>query len=95
LPHPHTLVEWRIRDIERAQAAGREVVAGDVRWLVSELRRARAALTEIVALSSDAAEGADRAVGDAGGTEVNARIQIAAVRALELYEINPEAGRSA
>ena len=98
MPHPHTLVEWRIRDIERAQAAGREVVANDVRWLVSELRRARAALTEIVALSSDASpgdDGAERPVLGASGADVNARIQIAAVRALELYEISPEAGASA
>ena len=97
LPHPHTLVEWRIRDIERAQAAGREVVAGDVRWLVSELRRARAALTEIAALSSDAApgEGAESAAADSSRADVHARIQMAAVRALELYAISPDEERSA
>ena len=92
LPHPHTLVEWRIRDIERAQAAGREVVAGDVRWLVSELRRAREALTEIVALSSDAAaseSSSEREAGDAGRADVHARIQMISVRALELYTISP------
>jgi hypothetical protein len=90
LPHPHTLVEWRIRDIERAQAAGREAVAGDVRWLVSELRRARAALTEIVALSSDAAVdgSSERIASDAGRADVYARIQMISVRALELYTIS-------
>jgi hypothetical protein len=92
LPHPHTLVEWRMRDIERHygsrhygsrhdnsrhEGASHEAVAADVRWLVSEVRRAREALTEIVALAQD---------GDPA--DVGARVQMTAVRALEFYEIS-------
>jgi hypothetical protein len=77
LPHPHTLVEWRMRDIEREYGSRREAVAADVRWLISEVRRAREALTEIVALAQEG-ESAD----------ATGRIQMLAVRALEYYDIS-------
>lgn len=79
MPHPHTLAEWRMRDIEREHGASHEAVAADVRWLVAELRRARSALTEIIALAQD---------GDVA--EVAARIKLVAVRSLEFYEIDAE-----
>lgn len=84
LPHPHTLVEWRIGDIERQHGASREAIAADVRWLAAELRRARAALTEIVAL-----------VQDAEPVEAVARIKLIGVRALEFYDISEEPGAKA
>jgi hypothetical protein len=77
LPHPHTLVEWRMRDVEREYGSSHEAVAADVRWLIAEVRRAREALTEIVALAQD---------GDPADTV--ARIQMVGVRALEFYEIS-------
>jgi hypothetical protein len=80
LPHPHTLAEWRMRDIEREHGANHEAVAADVRWLIAELRRARAALTEIIALAQDG-ESVDAA----------ARIKLTAVRSLEFYEIDAAA----
>lgn len=55
LPTRHTLVEWRMRDIERANDAGLKVTAADVRWLLSEVRQAREALRSVVALSHDVA----------------------------------------
>src|SRR5688572_33260685 len=79
LPHPLVAVEWRVRDIERSHAAGRDAVAADVRWLIAELRRARTALTDIAALAEDA-----------GDSEVARRLRFTANRALELYPIDAE-----
>jgi hypothetical protein len=76
LPHPSVLVEWRMRDIERARADGSAEVASDVRWLIAELRRARTALSEIASL-----------VQDDGDAESARRVRVIAGRALALYEV--------
>jgi hypothetical protein len=54
LAERRTLVEWRLRDIERAVGAGIKPASVDVRWLVAELRGARKALAEVLALAHDA-----------------------------------------
>jgi len=59
LPPRDTLVEWRLRAIERAYLPGEGATAQDVAWLAFELRRARQALTQILALSQEF--GQDRA----------------------------------
>jgi hypothetical protein len=76
LPHPYVLVEWRVRDIEKARAGGSDATASDIRWLIAELRRARTALTQIASLGEDA-----------GDSEMARRIRFTANQALELYEI--------
>lgn len=76
LPHPYVLVEWRVRDIEKARAGGSDAVASDIRWLIAELRRARGALTQIASLGADA-----------GDSELARRIRFTTNQALELYEI--------
>lgn len=78
LPHPSVLVEWRVRDIERARAAGSHEAANDIRWLIAELRRARAALTEIASLAEEA-----------GDSETARRLRLTAGRALDLFERVP------
>ncbi|MEY4549188.1 MAG: hypothetical protein RL685_5383 [Pseudomonadota bacterium] len=78
LPHPSVLVEWRIRDIERARAGGSDEAANDLRWLIAELRRARTALTEIASLAEDA-----------GDSEIARRLRVTAGQALELFEVSP------
>ena len=78
LPHPSVLVEWRMRDIERARGGGDGAVASDVRWLLAELRRARTALTEIVSLAEDA-----------GDSEIARRLRVTAGRALGLVATPP------
>jgi hypothetical protein len=78
LPHPSVLVEWRIRDIERAHSDAHEEAATDLRWLIAELRRARTALTEIVTLAEDA-----------GDSDVARRLRVTAGQALELFEVTP------
>ena len=78
LPHPSVLVEWRMRDIERARAAGTDPAASDIRWLIAELRRARTALTEITSLAEDA-----------GDSETARRLRVTAGQALELFEVQP------
>ncbi|MEY2929330.1 MAG: hypothetical protein RL033_79 [Pseudomonadota bacterium] len=78
LPHPSVLVEWRIRDIERARAGGSDAAASDLRWLIAELRRARTALTEITSLAEDA-----------GDSEISRRLRVTAGQALELFEVLP------
>ena len=78
LPHPSVLVEWRIRDIERARAGGSDEAATDLRWLIAELRRARTALTEIASLAEDA-----------GDSETARRLRVTAGQALELFEVQP------
>src|SRR5262245_54986388 len=78
LPHPSVLVEWRMRDIERARASGSDDAASDIRWLIAELRRARTALTEIASLAEDAGE-----------SETARRLRVTAGQALELFEVQP------
>jgi hypothetical protein len=78
LPHPSVLVEWRVRDIERARATSGDAASSDIRWLIAELRRARTALTEIVSLAEDA-----------GDSETARRLRFTAGQALELFELQP------
>jgi hypothetical protein len=78
LPHPSVLVEWRMRDIERARGAANDDAASDIRWLIAELRRARTALTEIQSLAEDA-----------GDSETARRLRVTAGQALELFEVRP------
>jgi hypothetical protein len=78
LPHPSVLVEWRMRDIERARGAGNDDAASDIRWLIAELRRARTALTEIQSLAEDA-----------GDSETARRLRVTAGQALELFDVHP------
>jgi hypothetical protein len=78
LPHPNVLVEWRMRDIERARSGSNDAAASDICWLIAELRRARTALTEIASLAEDAGE-----------SEIAQRIRVTAGEALELFEIEP------
>jgi hypothetical protein len=73
LPHPSVLVEWRIRDIERARTAESGAAANDIRWLIAELRRVRTALTELVSLAEDA-----------GDSETARRMRMTAGKALGL-----------
>jgi hypothetical protein len=54
LPEKRALVEWRLRDIERAIGAGIPPASIDVRWMISELRASRKALTEVIAFAHDA-----------------------------------------
>jgi hypothetical protein len=78
LPHPSVLVEWRMRDIERARGAGNGDAASDIRWLIAELRRARTALTEIQSLAEDA-----------GDSETARQLRVTAGQALELFDVQP------
>lgn len=78
LPHPSVLVEWRVRDIERASGAGSDDAASDIRWLIAELRRARTALTEIATLAEDL-----------GDSEIARQLRVTAGQALELFEVRP------
>jgi hypothetical protein len=78
LPHASVLVEWRMRDIERARGADTDDAASDIRWLIAELRRARTALTEIQSLAEDAGE-----------SETARRLRVTAGQALELFEVHP------
>jgi hypothetical protein len=71
------LVEWRMRDIERALHAQRAPQIEDACWLAAELRAARTALTEIIALAHDV--DVDESIG--------LRIRFLANRALGLYEV--------
>ena len=70
-----TLVEWRLRAIERAQDGRGDDLAMDVRWLAFEVRRARDALTEIIAL-----------IDDLDDTPLRARVLFVANGALDLYQ---------
>jgi hypothetical protein len=83
LPHPSVLVEWRVRDIERARAAGSDAAASDIRWLIAELRRARTALTEIASLAEDA-----------GDSETAQQLRVTVGQALELFEVSPASAGS-
>jgi hypothetical protein len=83
LPHPSVLVEWRMRDIERARAGGSTEGANDIRWLITELRRARTAPTEIASLAEDA-----------GDSETARRVRRIAGRALALFDAARAASRT-
>jgi len=72
LPSKSTLVEWRARDIERANASE------DVAWLIAELRNARGALNEIIALAHDVDD----------DHEIGRRIRFVANRALGTYAVS-------
>jgi len=78
LATPATLIEWRVREIEREVGARNDVTALDVRWLVFELRRARDALTELLALADDLDE-----------TPARTRMMFIANGALDLYQATP------
>lgn len=54
MPEKRALVEWRLRDIERAIGSGLKPAPVDIHWMISELRASRKALTEVVALAHDA-----------------------------------------
>lgn len=84
LPSRNVLVEWRLRDIERALTSGLNPAAVDVRWLLAEVRAARGALTEIVALAHDVDD----------GDAIAMRIRFVSNRALGLYETT-RVGRTA
>jgi hypothetical protein len=69
-----TLVEWRLRALERSHDDRPDETSADIRWLIFELRRAREALTDLVSLADD--------VDDVG---LRTRVRFIANRALELY----------
>ena len=75
LATPATLIEWRVREIERDLGARNDETSMDVRWLVFELRRARDALTELLALADDLGE-----------TPIRTRMMFIANGALDLYQ---------
>jgi|SRR6478609_2667550 hypothetical protein len=60
LASPATLVEWRVRAIERAHDGRHDETSGDLRWLAFEVRRARDALTELLSLIADLDESSIR-----------------------------------
>jgi hypothetical protein len=76
LPHHDTLVEWRLREIERAHGSRDDDVAKDIKWLAFELRRSREALTELLALADEVDE-----------PSVLTRMRFIANRALGLYSV--------
>jgi len=78
LPHHDTLVEWRLREIERVHGSSGGEAAQDIEWLAFELRRAREALRELLALTDEIAE-----------NETRLRMRFLASRTLGLYEIVP------
>jgi hypothetical protein len=77
LPTRNVLVEWRVRDIERALTNERPISPEDLRWLMAELRNARSALTDIIALAHDAND----------PDSIALKIRFAANRALGMYEV--------
>jgi hypothetical protein len=76
LPSPGTLVEWRLRAIERVHASRGDETGRDIHWLAFELRNARDALTELLTLADELEE-----------TTVSTRMRFVANRALSLYEL--------
>ena len=48
-----TVMEWRLRDLERAHATHGTACTPDVSWLVHELRRHRAALVDVLTRCQD------------------------------------------
>jgi hypothetical protein len=79
LPHPDTLIEWRLREIEVVHTAPGSEMANDLRWLAFELRRARAALTELLAM-----------VDELDDSPMSTRMRFVASRALSLYDVTDE-----
>jgi hypothetical protein len=75
LASPATLVEWRLRAIERAHDGRSDDAAMDARWLAFEVRRARGALTELIAI-----------IDDLDDTPVRTRMLFVANEALHLYQ---------
>jgi hypothetical protein len=75
LASPATLVEWRLRAIERAHDGRNDETAMDLRWLAFEVRRARDALTELVSL-----------IADLDDSPVRSRMLLTANGALHLYQ---------
>jgi hypothetical protein len=71
-----TLVEWRLREIERVHGARADEMANDVKWLAFELRRARGALTEVLSLTDELPE-----------SVVSTRLKFIANSALRFYEL--------
>jgi hypothetical protein len=78
LPPSETLIEWRLREIERAHDQRSDETSKDVRWLAFELRRARDALTQLLALANDLDD------------PLAPRIRLIANRAIGLYEIESD-----
>ena len=78
LPDANVLVEWRMRDIERAHEAAGAQVASDIRWLVAELRRSRKALVEVVTLAQEPPN-----------EELVKQVGVVAGDALCLFEVHP------
>lgn len=76
LPPPDTLVEWRLRAIERVHGSPGDGMGRDIDWLAFELRNARAALTELLALTDELEE-----------TAVRTRMRFVCNRALSLYDL--------
>jgi hypothetical protein len=68
------MMEWRLRDIERAHAGETHGCEGDMRWLIVELRRSREALVRILTRCQDAEE-----------TELLREIKFVANEVLGLY----------
>ena len=71
-----TKLEWRLRQIERANVSARSEGTADVLWLIHELRRGREALLAILTRCQDAEEG------DVFAAEIRFR----AYEALGLYD---------
>jgi len=82
LPHPYTLVEWRLREIEQRHGSQSSETAKAMQWLAFELRRAREALTELLALSDELDESPARS-----------RMRFIANRALSLYDVTAVGGK--
>jgi hypothetical protein len=83
LPHPYTLVEWRLREIEQVHGSQGTETAKAVKWLAFELRHAREALTELLALSDELDESPARS-----------RMRFVANRALSLYDVTVVGSKS-
>ena len=78
LPPSETLIEWRLRQIERAHDQRRDDTSNDVRWLAFELRRARDALMQLLTLANDLDD------------PLAPRIRLIAHRAVGLYQISAD-----
>jgi len=83
LPHPYTLVEWRLREIEQVHGSQGTETAKAMQWLAFELRRTREALTELLALSDELDESPARS-----------RMRFVTNRALSLYDVTVVGGKS-
>lgn len=79
LPDPYTLIEWRLREIERVHGTGGTETASALQWVAFELRRARAALTDLLALSDELDD-----------SPLRTRMRFIANGALSLYDVTKE-----